>query len=296
MASDGRRIYYTIGTMLYGATANNSTDANVEWSVDVLSSNWDAISTDGAIVALVHNNSFKVYNASTGALIIALAATGLDGEGGLVCDSDSNDYRAWFGSDTPSGLYKWTLAGGITLVAAESGLVTTSQSSVMLLKSSSIMHIDKINEGIIGSFTLPDTLLSGEEWTHGRDDLPAYGGRTHSSPPYYNIASNGRLIEPGYPDTTREANEPGVWGDGRLFTRIRAINERGVADHFFEFSNLDPSAFSGQFYYIAQASTIRVQPIEIKKGSLWLRKSDGTDGNFDGRSESGLRLLTRVLW
>ena len=295
ITSDGRRIYYVIGNILYAATASATTTADIEWSVAHNVEQIQFFSTDGAIVAMIGRDEMNVYNAVSGALITNYLgpwtfATEIDG---LICDTDSNDFRVWFTTHeaVTGGLYEWTLGGGAIKRAPETGALSTTQSSVIIKTGTSIFtYIDKTNFGIVKTETL---VSRGITWFFGRDEQLAYGGLQDGTNKY---VFNGRLIEP-LGVNTLEATLPAIWGDGRLFTNRYAIDERGVVEHVFPSFNTVPMAFSGQYLFTSGGSSaIRVKNIKMNKGDLWIRKSDGTDGNFDGRSESGLRLMTRVLW
>jgi hypothetical protein len=306
LCTDGRRVYYIVGTVLYAATADAVTTAQVEWSVDfsaTIGTTVNHLSTDGAIVAAFSATGAKmvVYNAVTGAFIGSFNTGVLSpsGDPGVICDTDSNDYRVWIGNDIAgtAPLSVWTLAGGLVALpftgADVCKFAAMTKSSILLIDDTNVRYIDKANSGgLISSDTIQNQ--NGVIWAFGRDDLFCYGGLITPSAA---ISLGGVNTETNQTssNTLNDAG-PGVWGDGMFFTKEHAINWDGDVLHVFDPVATGDIALAGQYLWAIISGALVARPIKMKKHDLWLRQSDGSDGNFNGRSSAGARLMTKLEW
>lgn len=311
LVTDSLRIYYLVGTTLYGATADAVTDEQNEWSSALA---WlsgadvhTKLSTDGVIVAVLGLGTalkmrMDIFSAETGSLLwtVTNASSLPDGAPGIICSSDAAGLKVWIGNSTGGDypLYLSTSGTLNPLTALGFGntakKIALTQNAVLIGNDVNVDFVAKEKlaaGGIIASVAITGVEL---QWIYGRDELFAYGtsGVAGAAP----LATNlGNVGEGGLSTVLGDAG-PSVWGDGRLYTPERVINSQGVVEHVFAAPSDGDISLAGQYLWCVIGGDLVARPVQIDIGSLWIRHLHPIMDFNTNESQASSRLITKMMW
>lgn len=311
MVTDSRRVYYLVGTTLYAVTADAVTDEQNEWSYPMpWLSGADInikISTDGVRVAVFGlgttlKTRMDVVNVDGTLSWTDTSATSVpDGIPGIIMSGDANGTKCWVGNSDVAGypIYRATpglgfqpfLALGLGNVAKK---IALTQNAILIGNDGNVGFVDKrffSTGGIIKSVAISGAEL---QWLFGRDDLFAYGtsGVAGAAPLATNLGNTGEVAS----SNVLGDGGPSVWGDGRLFTPSRVINSRGVVEHVFAVPSDGDISLAGQYLWAVIGGALVARPIQMDRGSLWIRHILPNMLLNTNESQASTRLITKMMW